>query len=75
MINLNNENDKLCLAQFLRFLICFIEEPFNPKENKERIIKMLNPKKLLSGLAECTVKLYKQYQKIIQEIQKNYYQV
>ena len=65
--NLNNENDKLCLAQFLRFLICFIEEPFNPKENKERIIKMLNPKKLLSGLSECTVKLYKQYQKIIQE--------
>ena len=60
--NLNNENDKLCLAQFLRFLLCFLEEPFNPRENKERIIKMFNPKKLLSGLSECTVKLYKQYQ-------------
>ncbi len=65
--NLNNENDKLCLAQFLRFLLCFLEEPFNPRENKERIIKMFNPKKLLTGLAECTVKLYKQYQEILQE--------
>ena len=68
--SLNNENDKLCLAQFFRFLICFIEEPFNPKENKERIIKMLNPKKLLSGLSECTVKLYKQYEEVINEKEK-----
>ena len=65
--NLNNENDKLCLAQFLRFLLCFFEEPFNPRENKERIIKMFNPKKLLSGLSECTVKLYRQYQEILKE--------
>ena len=64
---LNNENDKLCLAQFFRFLICFIEEPFNPKINKERIIKMLNPKKLLSGLSECTINLYKQYEEVINE--------
>ena len=56
--NLNSQSDKLCLAQFLRFLICFLEEPFNPRENKERIIKMLNPKKMLTGLAECTVQLY-----------------
>ena len=28
---------------------------------------MFNPKKLLTGLAECTVKLYKQYQEILQE--------
>ena len=65
--NLNNENDKLCLAQFLRFLLCFLEEPFNPRENKERIIKMLNPKKLLSGLGECTIKLYRQYQELLKE--------
>ena len=65
--NLNNENDKLCLAQFLRFLLCFLEEPFNPRENKERIIKMFNPKKLLSGLSECTVKLYRQYQELLKE--------
>ena len=65
--NLNNENDKLCLAQFLRFFLCFLEEPFNPRENKERIIKMLNPKKLLSGLSECTVKLYVQYQDWLHE--------
>ena len=43
--DLKNENDKLCLAQFLRFLNCFLEEAFNPKENKEKIIKMFNPKK------------------------------
>ena len=65
--NLNNENDKLCLAQFLRFLLCFLEEPFNPRENKERIIKMFNPKKLLSGLSECTVKLYRKYQELLKE--------
>ena len=59
--NLQNDTDKLCLAQFLRFIICFLEEPFNPRENKERIIKMLNQKKMLAGLAECTVSLYKKY--------------
>ena len=37
--NLQNDTDKLCLAQFLRFIICFLEEPFNPRENKERIIE------------------------------------
>ena len=63
--NLQNESDKLCLAQFLRFIICFLEEPFNPRENKERIIKMLNPKKMLTGLAECTVSLYKGYRDTI----------
>ena len=69
--NLNNENDKLCLAQFLRFLLCFLEEPFNPRENKERIIKMFNPKKLLTGLSECTVKLYKQYEELLNKNDKN----
>ena len=69
--NLNNENDKLCLAQFLRFLLCFLEEPFNPRENKERVIKMFNPKKMLSGLAECTVKLFKQYQELLVEKPNN----
>ena len=59
--DLKNENDKLCLAQFLRFLICFLEEPFNPQNNKETIIRMFNPKKMLTGLAECTVELYKEY--------------
>ena len=59
--DLKNENDKLCLAQFLRFVNCFLEEPFNPKENKEKMIKMFNPKKMLTGLAECTVDLYKEY--------------
>ena len=34
--DLKNENDKLCLAQFLRFLNCYLEEAFNPKENKEK---------------------------------------
>ena len=59
--DLKNKNDKLCLAQFLRFLICFLEEPFNPEENKETIIRMFNPKKMLTGLAECTVELYKEH--------------
>ena len=59
--DLKNNSDKLCLAQFLRFLNCFLEEAFNPKENKEKIIKMFNPKKMITGLAECTVDLYKEY--------------
>ena len=63
--DLKNENDKLCLAQFLRFLICFLEEPFNPKENKEKIIRMFNPKKMLTGLAECTVDLYKEFKDVL----------
>ena len=61
--NLNKSSDKLCLAQFLRFIICFFEETSNPTENKEEIIKMLNPKKLLVGLTECTINLYKKYNK------------
>ena len=65
--NLKNENDKLCLAQFLRFLNCFLEEAFNPKENKEKIIKMFNPKKMLTGLAECTVELYKEYKDVLKK--------
>ena len=63
--DLKNENDKLCLAQFLRFVNCFLEEPFNPKENKEKMIKMFNPKKMLTGLAECTVDLYKEYREFL----------
>ena len=58
--NLKSDNDKTCLAQFLRFLNCFLEEAFNPKENKEKIIKIFNPKKMIAGLAECTVDLYKE---------------
>ena len=63
--DLKNENDKYCLAQFLRFVNCFLEEPFNPKENKERMIRMFNPKKMLTGLAECTVDLYKEYREVL----------
>ena len=69
--DLKNENDKLCLAQFLRFLNCFLEEAFNPKENKETIIKMLNPKKMLTGLAECTVELYKEYKDFLNKNKEN----
>ena len=71
--DLKNENDKLCLAQFLRFVNCFLEEPFNPKENKEKMIKMFNPKKMLTGLAECTVDLYKEYREFLnkKKSQKN----
>ena len=69
--DLKNENDKLCLAQFLRFLNCFLEEAFNPKENKETIIKMLNPKKMLTGLAECTVELYKENKDFLNKNKEN----
>ena len=69
--SLKNENDKLCLAQLLRFVICFLEEPFNPKENKEKIIRMFNPKKMLQGLAECTVDLYKEFSEFINKKKQN----
>ena len=49
----------------MRFVNCFLEEPFNPKENKERMIRMFNPKKMLTGLAECTVDLYKEYREVL----------
>ena len=69
--DLKNENDKLCLAQFLRFLNCYLEEAFNPKENKEKIIKMFNPKKMITGLAECTVELYKEYKDFLNKKKLN----
>ena len=65
--NLNNEVDKFFLAQFFRFLICFFEESFNPKENKEYIVRMFNPKKLLSSMSECTINLYKKYCKNLKD--------
>ena len=49
------------LSSIFEIYNMLLEEPFNPRENKERIIKMLNQKKMMAGLAECTVSLYKKY--------------
>ena len=55
---LDTEESEFFLAHFFRFVTCFFEESLNPAENKEKIVKKLNPKKLLFGLAHSTANLY-----------------
>ena len=47
---LDTEESEFFLAHFFRFVTCFFEESLNPRENKEKIVKKFNPKKLLFGL-------------------------
>ena len=58
---LDTEESEFFLAHFFRFVTCFFEESLNPAENKEKIVKKLNPKKLLFGLAHSTANLYLHY--------------
>ena len=55
---LDTEESEFFLAHFFRFVTCFFEESLNPRENKEKIVKKFNPKKLLLGLAHSTSNLY-----------------
>ena len=47
------------LANFIKFINCYIEENSNDPINKVELIKKLNPKKLNSTLIDCFYELYR----------------
>jgi len=54
----DKEEFEYSIYQFMRFITCFLEENSNSLENKLKIAKKINPKKLQTLLTYCFKKLH-----------------
>ena len=58
----NEEEYELILSHFMKLINALIEEHSNSLQNKNNIIKKMNPKKMLAAALYCIKKLFKKYQ-------------